>query len=173
MVACCLASASRPMNWQPESVDASIRMIVSGSTSPRRIAVIGRGTAGSLAAAGVTNRLKGRDFELHHIHDPGIPSAEWVKGTGIAQPLRAVRREKVAALQHNLHRHRSHRIGSVRSAGPGRASGQLSANQGPKDAFGRHQFRKGTLLDQLARPHHVDAICLTQRGKAMCDDDPS
>ena len=61
------------MNLQPESVDASSRMNGSGSTSLRKIAVIGRGTAGSLAAASVTNQLKDSDCELHHIHDPSIP----------------------------------------------------------------------------------------------------
>ncbi|MCY3829061.1 MAG: tryptophan 7-halogenase [Rhodospirillaceae bacterium] len=39
----------------------------------RRIAVVGRGTAGSLAAASAANLLPGDDFELHHIYDSRIP----------------------------------------------------------------------------------------------------
>ena len=41
--------------------------------SLRRIAVVGRGTAGCLAAASVTRLLRGRDHELHHIYDSRIP----------------------------------------------------------------------------------------------------
>ena len=42
-------------------------------TTLKKIAVVGRGTAGSLAAANVTNQLAGSDFELHHIYDSRIP----------------------------------------------------------------------------------------------------
>ncbi len=39
-----------------------------------KIAVVGRGTAGSLAAASVTSKFaKTQDFELHHIYDSKIP----------------------------------------------------------------------------------------------------
>ena len=48
-------------------------MIQPGSKSLKRIAVIGRGTAGSLAAASVTRLHPGREFELHHVYDSRIP----------------------------------------------------------------------------------------------------
>ena len=48
-------------------------MLLPGAKSLRRIAVVGRGTAGSLAAASVANLLPGDDFELHHIYDSRIP----------------------------------------------------------------------------------------------------
>ena len=44
-----------------------------GRESLRRIAVVGRGTAGCLAAASVTRLLRGSDHELHHIYDSRIP----------------------------------------------------------------------------------------------------
>ena len=48
-------------------------MILPGAKSLRKIAVVGRGTAGSLAAASVTNLLTDNDHELHHIYDSRIP----------------------------------------------------------------------------------------------------
>ena len=48
-------------------------MIPPGAKSLRRIAVIGRGTAGSLAAANVTRLHPDEDHELHHIYDSRIP----------------------------------------------------------------------------------------------------
>ena len=48
-------------------------MIQPGAESLRKIAVIGQGTAGSLAAASVTRLLPDGDHELHHIYDSRIP----------------------------------------------------------------------------------------------------
>ena len=48
-------------------------MIVPGSKSLRKIAVVGRGTAGSLAAASVTRLHPDSDHELDHIYDSRIP----------------------------------------------------------------------------------------------------
>ena len=48
-------------------------MAQSTNTTLNRIAVVGRGTAGSLAAANVTRLLSEGDFELHHIYDSRIP----------------------------------------------------------------------------------------------------
>ena len=48
-------------------------MIQPGIETLRKIAVVGRGTAGSLAAASVTNLLPDGDHELHHIYDSRIP----------------------------------------------------------------------------------------------------
>ena len=55
-------------------------MIQPGAESLRRIAVIGRGTAGSLAAASVTRLHPDSDFELHHIYDSRIPALEVGEG---------------------------------------------------------------------------------------------
>ena len=49
-------------------------MIQPGARSLRRIAVVGQGTAGSLAAAAVTRLHPDSDHELHHIHDSRIPA---------------------------------------------------------------------------------------------------
>ena len=48
-------------------------MILPGSKSLRKIAVVGRGTAGSLAAASVTRLHPDSDHELDHIYDSRIP----------------------------------------------------------------------------------------------------
>ncbi|MXZ44188.1 MAG: tryptophan 7-halogenase [Gammaproteobacteria bacterium] len=48
-------------------------MIQPGRKSLNRIAVIGRGTAGSLAAASITRQLADDEYELHHIYDSRIP----------------------------------------------------------------------------------------------------
>ena len=48
-------------------------MIQPGRQSLNRIAVVGRGTAGSLAAASVTHHLTQDNYELHHIYDSRIP----------------------------------------------------------------------------------------------------
>ncbi|MDE0645778.1 MAG: tryptophan 7-halogenase [Gammaproteobacteria bacterium] len=48
-------------------------MIQPGREYLRKIAVVGRGTAGSLAAASVTHHLNDGEYELHHIYDSRIP----------------------------------------------------------------------------------------------------
>ena len=48
-------------------------MIQPGASSLRKIAVVGQGTAGSLAAAGVSRLHPDGDHELHHIYDSRIP----------------------------------------------------------------------------------------------------
>ena len=48
-------------------------MIQPGGETLRKIAVVGRGTAGSLAAASVTRLHPDSDHELHHIYDSRIP----------------------------------------------------------------------------------------------------
>ena len=48
-------------------------MIQPGRKDLNRIAVVGRGTAGSLAAASITRQLADDDYELHHIYDSRIP----------------------------------------------------------------------------------------------------
>ncbi len=52
-----------------------------GSKSLRRVAVIGRGTAGSLAAAAVARLHPDPDHELHHIYDSRIPTLGVGEGT--------------------------------------------------------------------------------------------
>ena len=48
-------------------------MFQPGRASLERIAVVGRGTAGSLAAASIARALPDHEYELHHIYDSRIP----------------------------------------------------------------------------------------------------
>ena len=48
-------------------------MIQPGIESLRKIAVVGRGTAGAMAAASVSHLLPADEHELHHIYDSRIP----------------------------------------------------------------------------------------------------
>lgn len=48
-------------------------MIQPGLESLRKIAVVGRGTAGAMAAANVSHHLPTEEHELHHIYDSRIP----------------------------------------------------------------------------------------------------
>ncbi len=52
-----------------------------GSKSLRKVAVVGRGTAGSLAAAAVSRLHPDPDHELHHIYDSRIPTLGVGEGT--------------------------------------------------------------------------------------------
>ena len=47
--------------------------MAAGIDSLRKVAVLGRGTAGSLAAASVSRLLPEGEYELHHIYDSRIP----------------------------------------------------------------------------------------------------
>ena len=48
-------------------------MFQPGRASLEKIAVVGRGTAGSLAAASIVRALPNHEYELHHIYDSRIP----------------------------------------------------------------------------------------------------
>ena len=65
-------------------------MIQPGSKSLRKIAVVGRGTAGSLAAASVSRLHPDADHELHHIYDSRIPAIGVGEGSwpSLVQELR-------------------------------------------------------------------------------------
>ncbi len=65
-------------------------MIQPGKTSLRKIAVVGRGTAGSLAAASVSRLHPDGDVELHHIYDSCIPNIGVGEGSwpSLVQELR-------------------------------------------------------------------------------------
>ncbi len=72
-------------------------MIQPGAKSLTKIAVIGRGTAGSLAAASVTRLHPDSDHELHHIYDSRIP----VIGVGVGSwPSLVQELQKLTDLPH-------------------------------------------------------------------------
>ena len=160
MVACCLIGASRLMEWRSDSVDASIRMI--GSTSLNRIAVIGRGTAGSLAAASVTNQLKGVDHELHHIHDPGIPISGVGEGSwpSLVDELRKLTNLPHETVQKRLNGTRKY---GVAFEGWGRLQRNFTHYFTPQQVSYAYHLSADVMADLLqegTRARHVDARVL-------------
>ncbi len=74
-------------------------MLQPGRESLNKVAVVGRGTAGSLAAASVANALGDDDFELHHIYDSRIP----VIGVGEGSwPSLVAEMHKLTQLPHEI-----------------------------------------------------------------------
>ncbi len=150
------------MNWQPESVDASNRMNGPGSTSLRKIAVIGRGTAGSLAAASVTNQLKDSDCELHHIHDSSIPisgvgEGSWPSLVGELQKLTDLPHETV---QQRLNGTRKY---GVAFEGWGRLQRNFTHYFTPQQVSYAYHLSADVMADLLqegTRARHVDARVL-------------
>ncbi|MDE0333343.1 MAG: tryptophan 7-halogenase [Defluviicoccus sp.] len=79
-------------------------MIQPGSKSLRKIAVVGRGTAGSLAAASVSRLHPDADHELHHIYDSRIPAIGVGEGSwpSLVQELRKLTGLPHEAVQQRL-----------------------------------------------------------------------
>ncbi len=79
-------------------------MIQPGAESLRKIAVLGQGTAGSLAAANVTRLLPESDHELHHIYDSRIPVIGVGEGSwpSLVQDLRKLTRLPHETVQRRL-----------------------------------------------------------------------
>ena len=78
--------------------------MLSGGESLRRIAVVGRGTAGSIAAASVTRLHPDRDHELHHIYDSRIPVIGVGEGSwpSLVQELRRLTQLSHETIQRRL-----------------------------------------------------------------------
>ena len=121
-----------------------------------RIAVVGRGSAGSLAAAIVSRRLPGH--ELYHIYDSRIPVIGVGEGTlpGLVNHLRNTTGLDHATVQRRLHATRKY---GVSFEGWGRANRQFIHDFGGGKLYGYHLSAETLveLLSEHTEATHVDA----------------
>ena len=134
-------------------------MIQLGSESLRKIAVVGRGTAGSLAAASVTRLHPDSDHELHHIYDSRIP----VIGVGEGSwPSLVEELHKLTDLSHETVQQRLQgtRKYGVAFEGWGRRNRDFTHYFTPQQvsyAYHLSADLMGELLHASTRAQHVDA----------------
>ena len=137
-------------------------MIQPGMESLRKIAVVGRGTAGSLAAASVTSLLPDGDHELHHIYDSRIP----VIGVGEGSwPSLVQELQKLTNLPHETvqQRLKGTRKYGVAFEGWGRRNRDFTHYFTPQQvsyAYHLSADLMGDLLAESTRARHIDAQVL-------------
>ena len=137
-------------------------MIQLGSESLRKIAVVGRGTAGSLAAASVSRLHPNSDHELHHIYDSRIP----VIGVGEGSwPSLVQELHKLTELPHETvqQRLKGTRKYGVAFEGWGRRHRDFTHYFTPQQvsyAYHLSADLMGDLLHESTRAEHVDAKVL-------------
>ncbi len=133
-----------------------------GSESLRRIAVIGRGTAGALAAASVARLHPDSDHELHHIYDSRVP----VIGVGEGSwPSLVDQLQELTLLPHETvqQRLKGTRKYGVEFEGWGRRDRNFTHYFRPQQvAYGYHLSADlvGELLQENTQAHHIDAKVL-------------
>ena len=137
-------------------------MIQPGSESLRKIAVIGRGTAGSLAAASVTRLHPDADHELHHIYDSRIP----VIGVGEGSwPSLVQEVQQLTGLPHETvqQRLKGTRKYGVAFEGWGRRGRDFTHYFTPQQVSYAYHLSADLLADMLhesSRARHIDAKVL-------------
>ena len=133
-----------------------------GSESLRRIAVIGRGTAGALAAASVTRLHPDSDHELHHIYDSRIP----VIGVGEGSwPTLVPQLQQLTGLPHETIQQRLNgtRKYGVSFEGWGRRDRDFIHYFAPQEVSYAYHLSAdvmGDLLQESTRAQHIDAKVL-------------
>ena len=137
-------------------------MIQPGAKTLRKIAVVGRGTAGSLAAASVTRLHPDSDHELHHIYDSRIP----VVGVGEGSwPSLVPRLQQLTKLPHETVQQRLNgtRKYGVAFEGWGRRQRDFTHYFTPQQVSYAYHLSAdllGELLAESTRARHVDAKVL-------------
>ncbi len=137
-------------------------MILSGAESLRRIAVVGRGTAGSIAAASVTRLHPDRDHELHHIYDSRIPVIGVGEGSwpSLVQELRRLTQLSHESIQQRLKGTRKY---GVSFEGWGRRNRHFTHFFTPQQVSYAYHLSADFLADLLhesTRARHIDAKVL-------------
>ncbi len=137
-------------------------MIQPGSQSLRKVAVVGRGTAGSLAAASITRLHPGDDYELHHIYDSRIPVIGVGEGSwpALVEHLQQLTKLSNDDVQQHL---RGTRKYGVAFEGWGRCNQDFTHFFAPKDvAYAYHLSADylAKLLYEKTRAQHIDAKVL-------------
>ena len=137
-------------------------MIQPGAESLRKIAVIGQGTAGSLAAASVTRLHPDDDHELHHIYDSRIPVIGVGEGSwpSLVQELQQLTRLPHETVQQRLKGTRKY---GVAFEGWGRRERDFTHYFTPQQVSYAYHLSADLMADLLregSRAHHIDAKVL-------------
>ena len=137
-------------------------MIQPGSSSLRKIAVVGRGTAGSLAAASVTRLHPDADHELHHIYDSRIPVIGVGEGSwpSLVQELQQLTNLPHETVQQRLNGTRKY---GVAFEGWGRRDRDFTHYFTPQQVSYAYHLSAdfmGELLHEGTRARHIDARVL-------------
>ena len=137
-------------------------MIQPGAESLRRIAVVGRGTAGSLAAASVTCLHPDSDCELHHIYDSRIPVVGVGEGSwpSLVQELHQLTGLPHEAVQQRLKGTRKY---GVAFEGWGRRDRDFTHYFTPQQVSYAYHLSADLMADLLhegTRARHIDAKVL-------------
>ena len=133
-----------------------------GSRSLRKIAVVGRGTAGSLAAASVTRLHPDSDHELHHIYDSRIPVIGVGEGSwpSLVQQLQQLTDLPHETVQQRLNGTRKY---GVAFEGWGRRNRDFTHFFTPQQVSYAYHLSADLMADMLqesTRARHIDAKVL-------------
>ena len=135
---------------------------IPGSNSLNRIAVVGRGTAGALAAASVARLHPDSDHELHHIYDSRIPIIGVGEGSlpSLVDQLQELTQLPHETVQQRLSGTRKYGVGFE---GWGRRNRDFTHYFRPQQlAYGYHLSADlvGELLLENTPARHIDAKVL-------------
>ncbi len=138
-------------------------MILPGVKSLRKIAVIGRGTAGSLAAANVARLHPDADHELHHIYDSRIPVIGVGEGSwpSLVQDLHKLTRLSHEIVQRRLNGTRKY---GIAYEGWGHGNQDFIHYFTPQQVAYAYHLSADYLVDLLhegTRAQHIDAKVLS------------
>ena len=130
--------------------------------SLRKIGIVGRGTAGSLAAASVTRLHPDNDYELHHIYDSRIPVIGVGEGSwpSLVQQLQQLTKLPHAAVQQRLKGTRKY---GVAFEGWGRRNRDFTHYFTPQQVSYAYHLSAdfmAELLHEATRARHIDAKVL-------------
>ena len=137
-------------------------MIQPGIESLGKIAVVGRGTAGSLAAASVTTLLPDGEHELHHIYDSRIPVIGVGEGSwpSLVQQLQQLTQLPHETVQQRLKGTRKY---GVAFEGWGRRNRDFTHYFTPQQVSYAYHLSADLMADLLhesTRARHIDAKVL-------------
>ena len=134
-------------------------MIQPGARSLRKIAVVGRGTAGSLAAASVTRLHPGSDYELHHIYDSRIPVIGVGEGSwpSLVQELQRLTNLPHETVQQRLKGTRKYGVAFEGWGRRGRDFTHYFTPQQVSYAYHLSADLMAELLHEATRARHIDA----------------
>lgn len=137
-------------------------MIQPGSRFLRKIAVVGRGTAGSLAAACVEHLHPGRDYELHYIYDSHVPAITGGEGSwpSLVQKLQQLTNLPDETIQQRVQGTRKY---GVTFEGWGLRNQDFTHHFMPQDESYAYHLSTDLMMDLLhesTHAHHIDAKVL-------------